>query len=89
MRNASRRCLQFDQDGWSVWLSIATGTLGDFPVAFHTGEHLHLVSVVAGLGGTTEQAHLCAAGWARGPIFDAKRTWFQHAGWAFAMDGRL
>ena len=62
MRNASRRCLQFDQDGWSAWLSIVTGTLGDFRVAFHTGEHLHLVSVVAGLGGTTEQAHLSAAG---------------------------
>jgi hypothetical protein len=70
-------------------LSLAIGTPGNFRVAFHTGEHLHFVAMVDGLGRTTEQVHLTAAGWTRGPIFDAKRAWFQHAGRAFAMNGRL
>jgi hypothetical protein len=39
--------------------------------------------------GTTEQVHLSAAGWSRGPIFDAKRPRFQQAGRAFAMELRL
>jgi hypothetical protein len=83
----SRRFLQVDQDGW--WVSLAIGTPGNFRVAFHTGEHLHFVAVVDGLGGTTKQVHTSAAGRARGPIFDAKRARFTHADWAFAIDGRL
>ena len=70
-------------------LSLAIGTPGHFGVAFHAGEDLHFVGVVAGLGGTTEQVHLCAARWAWGPIFDAKRARLHQAGRAFAMDGRL
>jgi hypothetical protein len=59
-------------------------TPGNFRVAFHAGEDLHLVGMVAGLGGTTEQVHLSAAGWGT-----AKRARFQHAGRAFSMDCRL
>jgi hypothetical protein len=78
------RRLQFNQDGLlGVRLSRAIGTPGNFRVAFHTGEDLHFVGMVAGLGGTTEQVHLSAAGWARGPIFDAKRTRLPHANWVF------
>ena len=68
-------------------LSLAISTPGHFGVAFHAGEDLHFVGVVAGLGGTTEQVHLCAARWAWGPIFDAKRARLHQAGRAFAMDG--
>jgi hypothetical protein len=45
--------------------------------------------MVDGLGGTTKQVHLSAAGWARGPIFHAKRARFTHADWAFAISGKL
>jgi hypothetical protein len=72
-----------------VRLSHAIRAASNFCVALHTGEDLHFVSVVAGLGGTTEQIHFSAAGWARGPIFDAKRARFAHADWAFAMNGKL
>jgi hypothetical protein len=88
-RNGSKQRLQFDGDGQWVRPSLAIGTPGNFRVAFRTGEDLHFIGMVAGLWGATEQVHLCAAGWARGPIFDAKRARFKHAGWAFAMDGRL
>jgi hypothetical protein len=72
-----------------VRLSLAIGTPGHFGVAFHTGEDLHFVGMVAGLGGTTEQMHLSAAGWARGPILDAKRTRFPFANWVFGQGGEL
>jgi hypothetical protein len=85
-RNASRRRLQ---GGLYVWLPLAIGTPGNFRVAFDTGEDLHLVAVVAGLRGTTEQMHFSAARRARGPIFDAKRTPLPHANWASALDGWL
>jgi hypothetical protein len=87
--NASSRRLQLNQDGLWVWLPLTIGTPGNFRVAFHTGEDLHFVGMVAGLGGTTEQVHLSAAGWAREPIFDAKGTRSQHANWAFAVDCML
>jgi hypothetical protein len=80
---AARKWFKTDQDGLWVRLSLAIGTPGNFSVAFHTGEDLHFVGMVAGLGGMTEQVHLSAAGWARGPIFDAKRTRLPHANWVF------
>ena len=45
-RNASRRCVQFDQDDRWVRLSLAIGTPCNFRVAFHTGEHLHFVAML-------------------------------------------
>lgn len=64
-------------------LSFVVGTSRNFGVAFHTGEGLHFVGMVAGLRGTTGQVHLCGAGGARGAIFDTKRTRLPHANWVF------
>jgi len=60
-RNAWRQRLQFDDEGHRVRLTRAIGTPDKFRVAFHAGEDLHFVGVVAGLGGTTEQMHFSAA----------------------------
>jgi hypothetical protein len=48
------------RDLW-VRFSHAITAASQFRVAFHTAEDLHFVSVVAGLGGTTEQMHFSAA----------------------------
>jgi hypothetical protein len=72
-----------------VRLSHAIRAASNFRVAFHTGEDLHFVGMVAGLGGTTEQLHLSARRMGTGPILDAERMRFPLANWVFGQGGEL